>query len=250
MHLLPKRWLRVALGLGVWLMAWPLLAADAEEILRGLDDKLHSGSWESFSRIAFELPNGRVNKVTLYVAKQRGRKAVAVVVAPDDLKGRAVLRVGDEVWMHVPGELEVRRSGLMNSLVGGVFNNADLLVGDLHEEYQPALLKEDDEIRQLELKPRFAGSPYARMVLDVDRKNGMPLRLEQYDASGGMIKTIHYRDVQTMDGDHLLPVVMESASGLNARYRSTWQMGQMNSREFPAEAFTREFLPRAGRLLK
>ncbi|MBF0126006.1 MAG: outer membrane lipoprotein-sorting protein [Magnetococcales bacterium] len=250
MRQLFRRGLGGLVGLWAWVMVMPVHGMEADEILRQMDRKLHATSYESYARIAFEVPNGRVRTVTLYSARKSGRQALAVVVAPDDMKGRAVLRVGDGVWMHVPGELELRKSSLMVSMVGGVFNNADLLTGDFLEEYQPTLLGEEESAWRLELTPRFAGSPYARMELRVDKKNLTPVELAQFDGGGGRIKTIRYQDVQTMDGDHLHPMTMETVSGLNARYRSSWHLGQMTGRDFPAEAFTREFLPRAGRLMK
>lgn len=237
-------------GVLAGMIVFPVMAMDAVEILQKMDRKLHSVSHELYCLIDFELPNGRIHKATLYFAKKSGRQALAVVVAPLELKGRTLLRVGDEVWMHVPGELELRKSNLMVAMVGGVFNNADLLVGDFGEEYQPTLLGEDDKSWRLELKPRFASSPYAKMALRVDKKSLMPVELGQFDVNGVLLKTIRYQDVQSVDGAHLHPKVMETASELNKGYRSTWNLGSMRSRDFPAEAFTREFLPKAGLLMK
>ncbi|MEO5334143.1 MAG: outer membrane lipoprotein-sorting protein [Magnetococcus sp. YQC-5] len=234
----------------VWLSVTPAFGMEADEILQQMERKMQSKSYEMFSRIAFELPNGRVRTVSLYTALKSGRQALAVVVAPDEFKGRAALRDGDDVWMHIPGELELRKSNLMFSLVGGIFNNADLLTGFLFEDYQPTLLDEDETGWRLELRPRFGSAPYARMELRVNKKNGLPLTLSQFDSSGALIKTIHYQDVQTVDGEHLRPMVLTSASELNTKYRSTWSVGQMTSRDFPLDAFTRGFLSRAGTLMK
>ncbi|MBF0626597.1 MAG: outer membrane lipoprotein-sorting protein [Magnetococcales bacterium] len=230
-----------------WSAGW---AMDATEILQTMDRKMHAASYESFNRITFELPNGRQRVVTLYSAKASGRRALLVVVAPDELRGRAVLKVGDEVWMHMPGELETRKSNPMLSVVGGVFNNADYLIGDFSEEYQATLVSEEPTHWNLSLKPLFPIVPYARLELKVDKTSLMPLELTQFDAGGFALKTIHYKDAQPASGDHLVPMLLETFSGLNAAYRSSWRVGRMESREFPANAFTREFLPQAGRLMK
>ncbi|MBF0191322.1 MAG: outer membrane lipoprotein-sorting protein [Magnetococcales bacterium] len=231
----------------VWSVAWGMEPA---EILSAVDRKMHAPAHESFNRITFELPNGRQRTLTLYCARASGRRALAVVVSPDELRGRAVLRVEDEVWLHMPGELETRKTSLMLSFVGGVFNNADFLLGDFSEEYVPTLLKEEESMWTLSLKPRTEHTPYARVELKVDKKNLMPLELSQFDASGFRLKTIHYQDVRPSEGDRLLPMLMETASGMNQAYRSSWRVGRLESREFPANAFTREFLPHAGRLMK
>ncbi|MBF0340242.1 MAG: outer membrane lipoprotein-sorting protein [Magnetococcales bacterium] len=237
-------------GSMVWGVVLPALAMDATEILQSVDRKLHATSFESFNRITFEMPNGRQRNVTLYSAHAPGRRSLAVVVAPDELRGRAVLKMGDEVWMHMPGELETRKTSQMLSVIGGVFNNADYLLGDFSEEYQPALAGEDDEMWKLSLKPRHASTPYARLEMKVDKKSLLPLEVIQYDAAGFALKTIQYRDPQSVSGDHLAPMLMETSSGLNQGYRSSWRIGRMDGREFPPSAFTREFLPRAGQLMK
>ncbi|MBF0614129.1 MAG: outer membrane lipoprotein-sorting protein [Magnetococcales bacterium] len=245
-----RHWLGGVVTFVVWSFCSAGWAMDAGELLRSVDRKLHAASYESFNRVTFELPNGRQRHVTLYTAHASGRKGLLVVVSPEELRGRAVLKVGDEVWMHMPGELETRKTSLMLSVVGGVFNNADFLLGDFSDEYEATLVGEEASFWKLSLKPRFATAPYVRMELKVDKQSRVPLELIQFDPSGFALKTIHYRDPQSSDGTHLMPMVMETASGLNAGYRSTWRVGRAESREFPADAFTREFLPHAGRLLK
>ncbi|MBF0271023.1 MAG: outer membrane lipoprotein-sorting protein [Magnetococcales bacterium] len=245
-----RRWLGGLVAVMVWSVLSTAWGMNAEEILRAVDRKMHSPSYETFNRITFNLPNTRQRTVTLYCAQASGRRALAMVVSPDELRGRAVLRVGDEVWLHMPGELETRKTNLMLSMVGGVFNNADFLIGNFSEEYLPTLAKEEESVWTLSLKPRFESSPYARLELKVDKKSLMPLELSQFDAGGFALKTIQYREAQESDGDHLLPMLMETASGMNQAYRSSWRVGRAESREFPANAFTREFLPHAGRLMK
>lgn len=243
-------WLAAVMGWLVWWSGSPLWAMEPDEILTAMDRRMHDASYESFNRITYELPNGRQRNVTIYSAKSVGRKSLLVVVAPDEYRGRAVLKLGDEVWLHMPGELETRKTSLMNSVVGGVFNNADYLLGDLSEEYRATLAGEEESWWKLSLTPRFGQSPYARLELKVDKKSLIPLEMVQFDAGGFPLKTIHYRDAQPSDGDHLLPMLLETASGLNAAYRSSWRVGRAEGRTFPANAFTREFLPQAGRLMK
>ncbi|MEO5346548.1 MAG: outer membrane lipoprotein-sorting protein [Magnetococcus sp. YQC-9] len=215
-----------------------------------MDRKMHGGSYESFNRVTFELPNGRQRLVTLYSAKATGRRALMVVVSPEELRGRAVLKVGDEVWLHMPGELETRKTTLMQSVVGGVFNNADFLLGNFAEEYQAGLAGEDEEVWKLSLKPLHAGMPHARVELKVDKKRLLPVEMVQFDAGGATLKTIRFSEAQTLDGERVVPMTMETVSGLNQGYRSFWRIGRQEEREFPANVFTREFLPGAGRLMK
>lgn len=237
-------------GLCVWSFVLPLWAMDAVEILKTMDRAMHAVSHESFNRLTFELPTGRQRLVTLYTAKTSGRRALMVVVSPEELRGRAVLKVGDEAWLHMPGELETRKTTLLQSVVGGVFNNADFLLGDFSEEYRPTLDSEDDAHWKLTLHPLHPGTPHARVNLTVDKKSRLPVELTQYDAGGGLLKTIRFLEPRELEGDHRAPMLLETTSGLNQAYRSSLRVGRIEGREFPANVFTREFLPGAGQLMK
>ncbi|MBF0263110.1 MAG: outer membrane lipoprotein-sorting protein [Magnetococcales bacterium] len=243
-------WLGGLAGLCAWALALPLWAMDAVEILKTMDRAMHAVSHESFNRVTFELPNGRQRLVTLYTAKASGRRALMVVVSPEELRGRAVLKVGDEAWLHMPGELETRKTTLLQSVVGGVFNNADFLLGEFSEEYRPTLDSEDEVHWKLTLHPLHPSTPHARVKLSVDKKSGLPVELTQYDAGGGLLKTIQFLEPRELDGGHRAPMLLESTSGLNQAYRSALRVGRIEEREFPANVFTREFLPGAGQLMK
>ncbi|MBF0417849.1 MAG: outer membrane lipoprotein-sorting protein [Magnetococcales bacterium] len=246
----PPMWLGGMVAACLWFLALPLWAMDAMEILKSVDRTMHAVSCESFNRVTYELPNGNQRFVTLYTARASGRRALMVVVSPEELRGRAVLKVGDEAWLHMPGELETRKTTLLQSVVGGVFNNADFLLGDFSEEYRPTLDSEDEEHWKLTLKPLYPSTPHASVRLTVDKKSRLPVSLTQYDAAGAALKTIQFSESRDLDGAHRAPMLLETASGLNQAYRSSWRVGRIDEREFPDNVFTREFLPGAGRLMK
>ena len=222
---------------------------DAETILWQVDRNLHPESFEMFFQIINQLPNGRKNMFAIYAAKAKDRKAAALILSPDHLKGRTVLRIEDEVWLHIPGEIELRRSSLNQSLVGGVFNNADVLLGDYGTDYKPTLLEENDTSFLLELTPRSKGLPYAKMLLSVDRNLLLPQTLTQYSSAGKLIKTIAFEQISAIFGAPR-PEVMRSSSELNRRYSATLQLGSIKPREFPENTFTTDLIPKLGILLK
>lgn len=222
---------------------------DAEEILLQVDRALQPESRELFVQLTNQLPNGRTRQVSLYGIKGKGNKSAVVVIAPPELLGRAVLRSGDEVWMHIPGELAVRKSSLSHALVGGTFNNADLLLTDFSEDYTATLLEERADTYLLALSPRRGGMPYAKLVMQVDRNLLLPRSVQQYGANGVLVKTIIFEDVLDLYG-FPRPAVMKTESAMNKQYAATWRLGLIKSRTFPPEAFTKAFLPRVGTLYK
>ena len=148
--------------------------------------------------------------------------------------------------MHVPGELELRSSALNFSLAGGgAFNNADLLLTDFGVDYQATLLEEGADFYRLALTPRSARLPYTKQILLVDRKLLLPKSLQQYGANGVLLKTVTFDKVSDLFGLPY-PTVMSAAGGANNNNTATWQLGSLKPRTLPAEAFTKEFLPRVG----
>lgn len=224
-------------------------AVDAEELLLQVDRALHPDSCELFVTLTNQMPNGRTSRVSLYGVKGTGKKAAVLVVAPPDLLGRAILRLEDDVWMHLPGELEVRQSSLSHALVGGTFNNADLLMTDFSVDYTATLLEEQTDFYRLVLTPRSVRTPYTKLIMQVDRKLLLPISVEQYGANGVLVKTVTFDEVVGLHG-FPRPVVMKTDSAMNKKYAATWRLGSIKPRTFPAEAFTKAFLPRVGTLFK
>ncbi|MBF0459859.1 MAG: outer membrane lipoprotein-sorting protein [Magnetococcales bacterium] len=227
---------------------------DAGKMLAQVDRKLHPESFELFAQVTSQLPNGRTSQLSLYVVRGKGKQSAALILSPDHLAGRAILRLEDEVWMHVPGELELRPTALNHVLMGttagtGAFNNADLLLTDLAVDYKATLLEEAADSYLLELLPRDARLPYTKQILRVDRKLLLPKSLQQYGANGILLKTVTFDKVSNLFG-FPRPEVMQATGGPRNPYAATWQLGSLKARPFPAEAFTKEFLPRVGTLFK
>lgn len=222
---------------------------NADALLLQVDRNLQPQSRELFFQVINRLPNGRENILSLYTAKGKDNRAIALILAPDKLKGRAILRLGDEVWLHMPGELELRLSTLGQSLVGGVFNNADILMTDFSADYKAALLDENKDSYLLQLTPRSERLPYTKMILRVDRKLLLPQKLDQYGSGGTLLKSLTFDTIE-VDSGFSRPRIIRTESGLNNHYSSTWQLGSIQEREFPEEVLTKKLLPRIGILIK
>ena len=52
---------------------------------------------------------------------------VALFLSPASEKGRATLRLGNNMWLYIPSVGKPLRITSLQSVVGGVFNNSDIL---------------------------------------------------------------------------------------------------------------------------
>jgi len=222
-----------ALAAAVFLCASPLaLALDGDALLRQVDRKLNPESYEMYRKLVNVEPDGRKKEFVLFTVK----------------KGRAPLRLGDNMWLYIPSVGKPIRITSLQSVVGGVFNNADILNLDYSVEYSVEKAVEEPKAYVLELKAKSGAVAYDRLKMRVDRASLTPTEIEAYAASGLLIKTLRFKEVKDFGGGIRRPATMETDSPLYKGYISIMLYGSIKARTLSDEVFTLEHLPRAGEL--
>ena len=230
-------------------LAAPLaLALDGEAILRQVDRKLNPESYEMYRKLVNIEPDGRKKEFVLFTVKKGRDKMVALFLEPASEKGRATLRLGDNMWLYIPNVGKPIRITSLQSVVGGVFNNADILNLDYSAEYGVEKAAEEPKAYVLELRAKSGAVAYDRLKMRVDRASLTPTEIEAYAASGLLIKTLRFRDLKDFGGGLKRPATMETDSPLHQGYRSVMLYGSIKSRTLSDEVFTLDYLPRAGEL--
>jgi outer membrane lipoprotein-sorting protein len=238
-----------ALALAVLcLVSSPALALDGETILRQVDRKLNPESYEMYRKLVNIEPDGRKKEFVLFTLKKGRDKMVALFLDPPSDKGRATLRLGDNMWLYIPNVGKPIRITSLQSVVGGVFNNADILNLDYSVEYGVAQATEEAKAYVLELKAKSAAVAYDRLKMRVDRASLTPTEIEAYAASGLLIKTLRFKDLKDFGGGLKRPATMETDSPLYKGYKSVMLYGSIKARVLRDEVFTLDYLPRAGEL--
>jgi outer membrane lipoprotein-sorting protein len=230
-------------------LAVPLaMALDGEAILRQVDRKLNPESYEMYRKLINIEPDGRKKEFVLFSVKKGRDKMVALFLDPPSEKGRATLRLGDNMWLYIPNVGKPIRITSLQSVVGGVFNNADIMNLDYSVEYAVEKAAEEGKTYLLELKAKSGAVAYDRLKMRVDRASLTPIEIEAYAASGLLIKTLHFRDMKDFGGGLRRPATMETDSPLHKGYKSVMLYGSIKARKLPDEVFTLDYLPRAGEL--
>jgi outer membrane lipoprotein-sorting protein len=231
----------------VLFLAPPAYALDGDELLRKVDRNLSPESYEAYRKLINIEPDGRRKEYVLYTVKKGRDKLIALFLDPPSEKGRATLRLGDNMWLYIPGVGKPLRITSLQSVVGGVFNNADILNLDYSVEYRVEKAAEEPAGYTLELKARTGAVAYDRLNMRVDRATLTPTEIEAYAASGLLIKTLHFKDIKDFGGIKR-PSVIETDSPLYKGYKSVMLYAKIKARVFPDEVFTLDYLPRAGEL--
>jgi len=238
-----------ALAAAVLMFAAPFaLALDGDAILRQVDRKLNPESYEMYRKLVNIEPDGRKKEFVLFTVKKGRDKMVALFLDPPSEKGRATLRLGDNMWLYIPNVGKPIRITSLQSVVGGVFNNADILNLDYSVEYVVDKAAEEGKTYVLELKARSGAVAYDRLKMRVDRASLTPTEIECYAASGLLIKTLRFKDLKDFGGGLKRPATMETDSPLYKDYKSVLLYGSIKARTLADEVFTLDYLPRAGEL--
>ena len=224
--------------------------ADGNEILRKVDRNLEPESYEMYRKLINIEPDGRKKEFVLYSVKKGRDKVVALFLSPPSDVGRATLRDGDNMWLYIPSVGKPVRITSLQSVVGGVFNNADILRVDYSVEYNAESVQEEKDAYLLNLKARTGEVAYDRLKMWVDRKALLPVKIEAYAASGLLIKTLHFKDIKDFGGGIRRPASVETDSPLYKGHRSIMLYSQLKKREFPDEVFTLNYLSRVEDLRK
>jgi outer membrane lipoprotein-sorting protein len=219
------------------------LAQDAEEILLKVDRNLTPESFESYRKLINIEPDGKTREYLLFTVKKGRDKVASVFLSPASDKGRATLRLGDNMWLYVPDVGKPIRITSLQSVVGGVFNNADILRLDYHVEYGVKELQQVADEYVLDLKARSSSVAYDRLKMTVTKKALLPTKIECYAASGLLIKTLYFKEPKVFEGI-TRPSVIETDSPLYRGYKSIMVYAAIKARDFPDEVFTLTFLPR------
>jgi len=227
-------------------------AVDGADLLRRVDRNLEPESYEMYRKLINIEPSGARKEFVLYSVRKGRDKVVALFLSPQSDQGRATLRLGDNMWLYIPDVGKPVRVTSLQSVTGGVFNNADILRIDYSTEYDVESTEVDKEKDGylLLLKAKTGAVAYDRLRMWVDRKTVLPTRIEAYAASGLLIKTLHFKDIKDFGGGIRRPATVETDSPLYKGYRSIMLYSQLRKRDFADEVFSLTYMPRLNDLRK
>ena len=225
------------------LLSVPAYAIDNESLLKQIDRNLNPESYESYRKLINIEPDGRKKEYTLFSVKKGQDKTVALFIAPASENGRSTLRLGDNMWLYIPNVGKPIRITSLQSVVGGVFNNADILQLDYAAEYNVEKVEETGNEYLLYLKAKTKAVAYDKLKLWADRDKKLPKKIECLTETDMLIKTLYFKEVKDFGGGIVRPSVIETDSPLYKDYKSVMIYAKIKKREFKDEVFTLTFMP-------
>jgi outer membrane lipoprotein-sorting protein len=238
-----------ALAIALGLMAASFTyAQDANELLKRIDDNLMPQSYESYRKLINEEPDGKKKEYTFFTIKKDKDKLAMQYLSPASEKGRATLRLGENMWLYIPNVGKPIRITSLQSVIGGVFNNSDIMQLDYAAEYNASITEQTETGYLLELKAKNKTVAYDKLKMWATKKTLILEKIECYSASNMLIKTLEFKEVKDFGNGLKRPSVIETYSSLYKGYRSIMIYAGVKARKFPDEVFTLNYLPKMGDL--
>ncbi len=190
-------------------------APSADELLDAMDKNL---TFEARKTRTIMTVEGRRTRTYEMVSYGRGEEDAAIeYVSPPRDKGTRMLKLGDELWIYLPGADRVQKiSGHMmrQGMMGSDVSYEDMMASrEMRERYDAKVTGEsthdDRPCWTLELKAKDDTVTYPRRVTCVDKATLIPLKQELYAQSGMLLKTWTMSDVKPFPGGRQFPTRME-----------------------------------------
>lgn len=181
---------------------------DVDALLQHLDDLYRSRS--SIARIEINVTTARSTRTMRLRAWTRGEEEVLVVIeAPPREAGTATLRVGNNLWNHLPRiarTIRVPPAAMLGSWMGTDFTNDDLVKeSSLRKDFAARIDRRSDAPRgwwlALEVKPGVVGR-WARIEVLVS-DDRLPVEERHYDRKGRLARTMAFDEVKRLGGRSL-----------------------------------------------
>lgn len=222
---------------------------DGNALLKRIDENLMPESYEAYRKLINVEPNGRKKEFIVYTVKKGKDKVAMLFLSPASEKGRTTLRLGENMWLYIPSVGKPIRITSMQSVTGGVFNNADIMQIDYSAEYDVDTLKDTEDGYLLDLKARNKSVAYDTLKMWAT-KDEILTKIECYSASGMLIKTLEFKDIKDFGNGVKRPSVIDTHSPLYKDYLSIMVFSQVKPIEFNDEVFTMNYMSKLEGLRK
>ena len=241
---------KIAMALIFLLFVVPAFALDGTQLLKQIDRNLNPESFEMYRKLINVEPDGRKKEFVLFSVKKGMDKIAALFLEPASERGRSTLRVGENMWLYIPNVGKPIRITSLQSVIGGVFNNSDILQLDYAAEYDVVNLDETGNEYLLLLKAKTKTVAYDQLKLWADKSKKLPTKIECLTEANMLIKTLYFKEVKDFGGGIVRPSYLETDSPLFKGYKSVMIYAKIQKKDFKDEVFTLTFMPNIESLRK
>jgi outer membrane lipoprotein-sorting protein len=224
------------------LVSSAVFAEDPAVLLQKIDRNLEPDSYVMYRKLVNVEPDGKRKEFVLFMVRKGNDKVAGVFLSPPTDQDRAMLRLGDNMWLYIPNVGKPVRITSLQSATGGVFNNADILRIDFSAEYNVELLADTSGEYVFDLKAKSKSVAYDRLRLRANKKTLLPTTIDCLTEANMLIKTLHFKETKDFGGGIVRPSVIETDSPLYKGYKSIMIYAKIKRRPLNDEIFTINYM--------
>lgn len=180
----------------------------ADQILRQSEN--YRGLTEQFSMsVRIENFQGTEKKeVTAFsVMVKSNTTSLAEQTEPSAARGRKLLMIENDMWLHTPDIKKAIRISLEQKLTGETANG-DIAKTNFYGDYEPKVVDKNEKYLKMEMESKVAGTTYKKIIYYVHPKTYVPLKAEFLAVSGKLLKTAVYGKIKKMAGKDLVTEIL------------------------------------------
>lgn len=214
----------------------------AEEILAAVDSIRAPGPSFAFDLRIESRPEGKepvIQKMSVSVKDLK--KSLVRFTDPPENRGRVLLMVGQDLWIHIPSTNQPIRISPQQRLLGQVANG-DVARVVYSYDYKASLVGTETfaqaSCNVLELIAKTPEATYGKIRMWVDAGNNRPLKAEFYASTGKLLKTGLYDDYQRVLGKDR-PMRVAITDAVRKGDVTTLEISNMRISDFPESDFAK-----------
>jgi len=157
-----------------------------------------------------------VREMLMFSQKEEGDKTSSLVrfLSPKSVKGVTLLNLnsGEKIYLYMPAYDKPRR--IAGSSKGDEFMGTGLSYEDMSMDYEDKdnekkLLQETEKEYRIEIIPTGEDTSYKKIILSVDKEKFYAKKVEFYDASETLTKTLEIVNIKIDDQGKITPMEIE-----------------------------------------
>lgn len=157
-----------------------------------------------------------VREMLMFSQKEEGDKTSSLVrfLSPKSVKGVTLLNLnsGEKIYLYMPAYDKPRRiagSSKQEEFMGTGLSYEDMNMDYKDKDYEKKLLGETDSEYKIEVIPSGEDLSYKKIILTIDKEKFYAKKVEFYDASETLTKTLEILNIKIDDQGKITPMEIE-----------------------------------------
>lgn len=238
----------IKIFLGISLLSFALLADEADDIIKRIDQNMRGES--VYSKVTMQISTQKHTRSMQIESWSKGKKKNFVkILNPSKDRGITFLSLDGQMWQYIPKierTIKIPPSMMLQNWMGSDISNDDMVKqSSIVDDYNAKLLSKKGKIAIIQLTPKpNASVVWGKIVSKVDTTHYTGIEDKFYDENGVQVRVFRYANVKKF-GKYYIPTKWTIKPSNNKGHSTTMTINQakydipINSNYFTKSAMKR-----------